>query len=93
MLPQDPNWPRLRLGPFVVVETRCTLILSLSFRQDTRERQIMSTFVRACLRVPRTSRSATTSCPSSPYRSARAPHWVKMKDPAAPVVKREAEEA
>ena len=28
----------------------------------------------------------------SPYRSGRSPHWLKMKNPAAPVVKREAEE-
>jgi ATP-dependent DNA ligase len=28
----------------------------------------------------------------SPYRSGRSPHWLKMKNPAAPAVKREAEE-
>ena len=28
----------------------------------------------------------------SPYRSGRSRHWVKMKNPAAPAVKREAEE-
>ena len=28
----------------------------------------------------------------SPYRSGRSPHWVKAKNPKAPVVKREAEE-
>jgi bifunctional non-homologous end joining protein LigD len=28
----------------------------------------------------------------SPYRSGRSPHWVKIKNPAAPAVKREAEE-
>jgi bifunctional non-homologous end joining protein LigD len=28
----------------------------------------------------------------SPYRSGRSPHWVKVKNPAAPAVKREAEE-
>jgi bifunctional non-homologous end joining protein LigD len=27
----------------------------------------------------------------SPYRSGRSPHWLKMKNPAAPAVKREAE--
>jgi bifunctional non-homologous end joining protein LigD len=26
------------------------------------------------------------------YRSGRSPHWLKMKNPAAPAVKREAEE-
>ena len=28
----------------------------------------------------------------SPYRSGRSPHWLKIKNPAAPAVKREAEE-
>jgi len=28
----------------------------------------------------------------SRYRSGRSPHWLKMKNPAAPAVKREAEE-
>jgi bifunctional non-homologous end joining protein LigD len=28
----------------------------------------------------------------SPYRSGRSPHWVKIKNPKAPAVKREAEE-
>jgi bifunctional non-homologous end joining protein LigD len=28
----------------------------------------------------------------SPYRSGRSPHWVKIKNPAAPAVKREAQE-
>ena len=28
----------------------------------------------------------------SPYRSGRSAHWVKVKNPAAPAVKREAEE-
>ena len=28
----------------------------------------------------------------SPYKSGRTPHWVKVKNPAAPAVKREAEE-
>jgi bifunctional non-homologous end joining protein LigD len=28
----------------------------------------------------------------SPYRPGRSPHWVKVKNPAAPAVKREAEE-
>jgi ATP-dependent DNA ligase len=28
----------------------------------------------------------------SPYRSGRSLHWVKIKNPAAPAVKREAEE-
>src|SRR5262249_47102287 len=28
----------------------------------------------------------------SPYRSGRSPHWVKIKNPNAPAVKREAEE-
>ena len=28
----------------------------------------------------------------SPYRSGRSPHWLKIKNPATPVVKREAEE-
>ncbi len=28
----------------------------------------------------------------SPYRSGRSPHWVKVKNPKAPVVTREAEE-
>ena len=28
----------------------------------------------------------------SPYRSGRSPHWLKVKNPAAPAVKREAEE-
>jgi bifunctional non-homologous end joining protein LigD len=26
------------------------------------------------------------------YRSGRSPHWIKIKNPAAPAVKREAEE-
>jgi hypothetical protein len=29
---------------------------------------------------------------NSPYRSGRSPHWVKVKNPKAPAVKREAEE-
>jgi ATP-dependent DNA ligase len=29
----------------------------------------------------------------SPYRSGRSPLWVKVKNPKAPAVKREAEEA
>ena len=28
----------------------------------------------------------------SPYRSGRSPHWIKMKNPKVPAVKREAEE-
>ncbi len=28
----------------------------------------------------------------SPYRSGRSPNWLKIKNPAAPAVKREAEE-
>jgi ATP-dependent DNA ligase len=28
----------------------------------------------------------------SPYRSGRSDHWIKVKNPAAPAVKREAEE-
>jgi bifunctional non-homologous end joining protein LigD len=28
----------------------------------------------------------------SPYRSGRSQHWIKSKNPAAPAVKREAEE-
>jgi bifunctional non-homologous end joining protein LigD len=28
----------------------------------------------------------------SPYRSGRSPHWVKVKNPKAPAVRREAEE-
>jgi len=28
----------------------------------------------------------------SPYRAGRSPHWIKVKNPAAPAVKREAEE-
>ena len=28
----------------------------------------------------------------SPYRSGRSPHWLKVKNPKAPAVKREAEE-
>jgi hypothetical protein len=28
----------------------------------------------------------------SRYRSGRSPHWLKIKNPAAPAVKREAEE-
>jgi bifunctional non-homologous end joining protein LigD len=28
----------------------------------------------------------------SPYRSGRSPHWLKMKNPAAPAVKREEKE-
>ena len=28
----------------------------------------------------------------SPYRSGRSPHWLKMENPAAPAVNREAEE-
>ena len=28
----------------------------------------------------------------SPYRAGRSPHWLKAKNPAAPAVKREAEE-
>jgi len=30
--------------------------------------------------------------PGSPYRSGRSPDWLKMKNPEAPAVKREAEE-
>jgi bifunctional non-homologous end joining protein LigD len=30
--------------------------------------------------------------PGSPYRSGRSPDWLKMKNPDAPAVKREAEE-
>ena len=29
----------------------------------------------------------------SPYRAGRSAHWLKIKNPAAPAVKREAEEA
>jgi hypothetical protein len=29
---------------------------------------------------------------ASPYRSGRSPHWIKVKNPKAPAVKREAEE-
>jgi hypothetical protein len=40
--------------------------------------------------------SCGTSLPfarlGSPYRSGRSPHWVKVKNPKAPAVKREAEE-
>jgi ATP-dependent DNA ligase len=28
----------------------------------------------------------------SPYRAGRSPHWIKVKNPKAPTVKREAEE-
>ena len=28
----------------------------------------------------------------SPYRAGRSPHWLKVKNPASPAVKREAEE-
>ena len=28
----------------------------------------------------------------SPYRSGRSPHWIKSKNPAAPAMRREAEE-
>jgi len=28
----------------------------------------------------------------SPYRGGRSPHWLKVKNPAAPAAKREAEE-
>jgi hypothetical protein len=28
----------------------------------------------------------------SPYRSGRSPHWIKVKNPKVPAVKREAEE-
>jgi hypothetical protein len=28
----------------------------------------------------------------SPYRAGRSPHWLKIKNPAAPAVKREAED-
>jgi len=28
----------------------------------------------------------------SPYRSGRSPHWIKVKNPEAPAVRREAEE-
>jgi ATP-dependent DNA ligase len=28
----------------------------------------------------------------SPYRSGRSPHWIKVKNPNAPAVEREAEE-
>ena len=28
----------------------------------------------------------------SPYRSGRSPHWLKVKNPKAPAVRREAEE-
>jgi ATP-dependent DNA ligase len=28
----------------------------------------------------------------SPYRAGRSPHWIKVKNPEAPAVKREAEE-
>ena len=33
-----------------------------------------------------------SKCLGSPYRSGRSPHWVKVKNPKAPAVKREAEE-
>jgi ATP-dependent DNA ligase len=33
-----------------------------------------------------------SKCKGSPYRSGRSPDWLKMKNPDAPAVKREAEE-
>jgi hypothetical protein len=53
----------------------------------------------ALVRMPPPLRFAGLSysiCPykrkDSPYRSGRSPDWLKMKNPNAPAVKREAEE-
>src|SRR5262245_54383236 len=47
-------------------------------------------------RVPRACKlgleGIVSKHPGSPYRSGRSRHWVKSKNPAAPAVKREAEE-
>jgi hypothetical protein len=40
----------------------------------------------------RKSRSGGFVEPCLPYRPGRLPRWVKVKNPAAPAVKREAEE-
>jgi hypothetical protein len=37
------------------------------------------------------SKRASRKCVGSPYRSGRSTHWIKVKNPAAPAVKREAE--
>jgi len=40
----------------------------------------------------RASKGIVSKRKGSPYRSGRSPDWLKMKNPAAPAVTREAEE-
>jgi hypothetical protein len=43
-------------------------------------------------RLYRPGRQRTAGRKDSAYRSGRSPDWIKMKNPSAPAVKREAEE-
>jgi len=54
---------------------------------------VASTTVRPCAtRVQARLEGIVSKRLGSPYRSGRSRHWVKSKNPAAPAVKREAEE-
>jgi hypothetical protein len=56
-------------------------------------RRWSSTTVRPCAtRVQARLEGIVSKRLGSPYRSGRSLHWVKSKNPAAPAVKREAEE-
>jgi ATP-dependent DNA ligase len=62
--------------------------------KESRQKQTCMTQRRS--EVRRTGRGIRDSLPAkrkgSPYRSGRSPDWLKMKNPDAPAVKREAEE-
>ena len=76
---------RRRLLARLVRKPRSGLVLNAQFEQDGRR----LVFEHACLLG---CEGIVSKRKDSRYRSGRSRHWVKIKNPAAPAVKREAEE-
>jgi hypothetical protein len=66
----------------------CSKLLSAQFFLWSKLLTLAFLFATASLMLASLSRSARISA----YRPGRSPDWLKMKNPAAPAVKREAEE-
>jgi bifunctional non-homologous end joining protein LigD len=80
----EPLVERRRLLAKLIRKPRCGLVLNAQLEQPG-----PLVFEHACLLG---CEGIVSKRKDSRYRSGRSPHWVKCKNPAAPAVKREAEE-
>jgi hypothetical protein len=91
LLPTTSDFPKLRC---VLLENYPSPINPLGVQGARRRRYLLWRLYRQCRdqRLQDGLEGIVSKRKGSPYRSGPSPDWLKMKNPVAPAVKREAEE-